>query len=213
MVMHHEEPDCLPKRLVCCLQSQGHSEGSYDQNMTFCYISSKLLIFLQLNLVWWHIITSWIVLWKDWIALCGQGHRKSSIFQLMFIWMISLNCWTFCNQIWYMAVHYHGPMCPARLVCCLQFQGQREGSGNQIWLSTICTELLIFLQPNLIGWYIIRSWRVLCKHWISVFKAKVTMKIQDFIKSLCTLHIYLLYHWSLGSHTRYDDLLLLIYYY
>ena len=35
MVMHHYEPDCLPKRLVCYLQGQGHSEGSYNQNMTF----------------------------------------------------------------------------------------------------------------------------------------------------------------------------------
>ena len=32
------EPDCLPKRLVCCLQGQGHSEGSYNQNMTFLYL-------------------------------------------------------------------------------------------------------------------------------------------------------------------------------
>ena len=30
--------DCLSKRLVCCLQGQGHSEGSYNQNMTFWYI-------------------------------------------------------------------------------------------------------------------------------------------------------------------------------
>ena len=25
MVMYHYEPDCLSKRLICCLQSQGHS--------------------------------------------------------------------------------------------------------------------------------------------------------------------------------------------
>ena len=25
MMMHHYEPDCLSKRLVCCLQGQGHS--------------------------------------------------------------------------------------------------------------------------------------------------------------------------------------------
>ena len=38
-------PDCLPKRLLCCLQGQGqdHSEGSYDQNTT-SDISSELLI-------------------------------------------------------------------------------------------------------------------------------------------------------------------------
>ena len=35
MVMHHYEPDCLLKRLVCCLQGQGHIEGLYNQNVTF----------------------------------------------------------------------------------------------------------------------------------------------------------------------------------
>ena len=35
MMMHHYAPDCLPKRLVCCPQGQGHSEGSYYQNMPF----------------------------------------------------------------------------------------------------------------------------------------------------------------------------------
>ena len=32
-------------------------------------ISSGLLILLQLNMVWWHIIIRWIVLWKDWVSL------------------------------------------------------------------------------------------------------------------------------------------------
>ena len=27
VVMHHYEPDCLSKRLVCCLQGEGHSYG------------------------------------------------------------------------------------------------------------------------------------------------------------------------------------------
>ena len=29
------EPDCLPKRLIFCPQVEGHSEGSYNWNMTF----------------------------------------------------------------------------------------------------------------------------------------------------------------------------------
>ena len=33
-------------------------------------------------------------------------------------------------------------------------------------VSTIWTELLIFLQSNLIGWYIIIGWNVFCKHLI-----------------------------------------------
>ena len=35
MVMRYYELDCLCKRLVCCLQGQGHSQEWYDLNMTF----------------------------------------------------------------------------------------------------------------------------------------------------------------------------------
>ena len=31
MVMEHHGPKCHARRLVCCLQVQGHSEGSFDQ--------------------------------------------------------------------------------------------------------------------------------------------------------------------------------------
>ena len=31
MVMHHHGPECHARSLVCCLQVQGHSEGSYNQ--------------------------------------------------------------------------------------------------------------------------------------------------------------------------------------
>ena len=36
--------------------------------------------------------------------------------------------------------------------------------------------LLIFWQPDLIGWYIIISWSVLHKNQIVVFKVKITVK-------------------------------------
>ena len=49
-VMHHHEPNCLPKILVCCLQGQGQSEGSSHQ-IWLPNIFSELLILLQLNLV------------------------------------------------------------------------------------------------------------------------------------------------------------------
>ena len=58
-------------------------------------------------------------------------------------------------------------------------------------VSTISAELLIFWQPNVIGWYIIIGYSVLCKDYNVVFKVKITVKAQNFIESLCTL--YLLY--------------------
>ena len=35
MLMHHHGPECLARRLVCCLQVQGHSEGSFNQIWLF----------------------------------------------------------------------------------------------------------------------------------------------------------------------------------
>ena len=44
MVMQHHEPECLVKKIVCCLQGEGDSKGSFDQNMTLSTISYELLI-------------------------------------------------------------------------------------------------------------------------------------------------------------------------
>ena len=46
-------------------------------------------------------------------------------------------------------------------------------------VSITSTELLIFLQPHLIGWYIIISWSVLYKNLIVVFKLKITVQVQN----------------------------------
>ena len=63
------------------------------------YISSGLLIILRLNLVWWHIIISWIVLWTHWITVKVtenvENSSECSSGRYLF------NCWTFCNQTWY----------------------------------------------------------------------------------------------------------------
>ena len=46
VVMHYHEPECHAKRLICYIQGQAGSKGSYDQNMTVPTIFSELLILL-----------------------------------------------------------------------------------------------------------------------------------------------------------------------
>ena len=57
--------------------------------ISVCTISSKLLIRLQPNLVWWYIIKYQSVMWKTKQKLdyCvqGQGHRKMSKYHWMFV--------------------------------------------------------------------------------------------------------------------------------
>ena len=88
----------------------------------FVNILSELLILLQLNLVWWHIIIRWIVLWKDWIALVVkvkvteevQHSSECSSGQYL------LSCWPSVTKL-SMVMHYHEPKWHARrLVCSLQ---------------------------------------------------------------------------------------------
>ena len=50
IVMHHYEPGCHAKRMVCYFQGQGQNKSSYDQNLTISTISSELLILLLPNL-------------------------------------------------------------------------------------------------------------------------------------------------------------------
>ena len=37
---------------------------------------------MQLDLVWWHIIIRWIILWKDWIALLWSMSRSQKRFRI-----------------------------------------------------------------------------------------------------------------------------------
>ena len=111
-----------------------------------------------------------------------------------------------------MVTQYLGPKCHARrLVCYLEVQGHDGIWFDKIWLFLpylLNCWSFQFLQPNSIGWYIIISWSVLCKKDIVVFKVRNTVKVQNFIESLCIL--YLLYQWSLGSQSRCADLLFII---
>ena len=38
IVVHQHGRECRAKRVVCYFQGQGHSEGLYKINMTFCHI-------------------------------------------------------------------------------------------------------------------------------------------------------------------------------
>ena len=84
-----------------------------------------------------------------------------------------LSFWTFCNQTWY------DDATSWAKVSCKKIGLLSSNSGSLwglIWsnmtISTISAALLIFLQPNLIGCYIIISWSVLCKKWYRCFQSQ-----------------------------------------
>ena len=66
-------------------------------------ILSELLILLQLNLVWWHIVVRWIVLWNGWIALLWSRSESQKRFRIPVNVHVDISAQllTFCNQTWY----------------------------------------------------------------------------------------------------------------
>ena len=74
-------------KIVCCLQGQGHSEGSYYQNITLTSTSSELLILWLPKLVWWQVIIGESVLCKNWI-IAVKVKVTANVKLSMFIQMI-----------------------------------------------------------------------------------------------------------------------------
>ena len=98
MVMHHQVSDCLPKRLVCSLQGQGHNERYNKISLSNTF--SELMILLQLNLVLMahhrkldchvkRLDCSVVVKVKDTVKVQNSSAYPSGWY-----------CWTFCYQTW-----------------------------------------------------------------------------------------------------------------
>ena len=51
MAVYYDVPVSPWKRLVCYLQGQAHSEGSYNLNMTVCSMSTELLVCFEFSLM------------------------------------------------------------------------------------------------------------------------------------------------------------------
>ena len=86
-------------------------------------------------------------------------------------------------------VHHHGPECRARrLVCCLQIQSHWGHTQSNMTVSTISTELLIFLQPNLIRWYTIISCKKLQVHNLCDPRVKNNLQVMLEERLHCVTH-------------------------
>ena len=120
------------KKIGLLFQGQGHSKGSYDQNMTVSFISAELLTLLLPNLVWWYIIISQNFLWRNGIVVfkVKVTAKFQNDYESLSGWYL-LNQWTFTTKLG-LVMHHYGPDClPIRLVFCLQGQGHSEGACNQ----------------------------------------------------------------------------------
>ena len=87
---------------------------------------SEVLIFLQLNLVWWYIIIGLIVLWKDWIVLLWSRSRSQKRFRIpvnVHLNDISSAAEPSVTKLGMVMQHYGSKYQARSLVFCLQVQG------------------------------------------------------------------------------------------
>ena len=100
--MQHHELECHAKRLVCCFQCQGHSKGSYDQNLSFVFNMAHMIRICLSQYSFWtadpfatklgfivHYHKPECPMKKLDYYLQGQGHSKISKCWWMFVQTIS----------------------------------------------------------------------------------------------------------------------------
>ena len=156
MLKQHREPESRAEIIsififatfIMSRSQRGLVWSKYD---SFYYILCELLIPWQLNWVWWYIIRSQSVLWKQWITA--------------FRVKVTANCQNVnvCpNGVFYttkhfvsnfgIVMHHYESECHAkRFICYFQGQGHCKSSYNQnMTISIVSFELLILLLPNLV---------------------------------------------------------------
>ena len=191
MVMHHHEPECHTKRLLCYLQGQSHSEGSYDRNMTFCYIFWTADLFTtKLCPMAHHHKLNCLVKKLDCsvgvkVKVTGKVQNSSECSSGCYL----LNCWSFFLTKLGVVIHHHEPECQVkRLLCC--HQGQRHSEGSYFNRNMTFCYLLnywTFCSQTLVWWHMIMSWLVSWKDCIAVLCSK--SRSQQRLKISLNVHL------------------------
>ena len=97
LAVHYYKPECLMKKLDCCVQGQGHGKISKCQWLFIQMLSSEMLNLILPNLVRYCISMSQTVFQNYWFAVFKvkvkvEDHVSKDDFLIYF-----LNCWSFGN--------------------------------------------------------------------------------------------------------------------
>ena len=150
--------------------------------------SFKLLILLQWNFDWWHIIINWIVFWNDWIILLLSRTRSQERFRIavtVYLDDISSTAEPFVNKLC-MVIRQHGLECYDRkwfAVFDIKVIVSAQIIKHDCFYHIYWTADLFATKYN----WMVHHYKLECLVWngIVVFAVKVTVKVQNFIESLC----------------------------
>ena len=151
-MVYYREVECHEQKLVHYLQCQGHSKGSYNQNMVF-YLS-VLNFWSVCKQTWFDSTASEAGVSCGKIGLLHPRSRSQWRFKMLVNVCLDNVFWTTEHFVVRLGImQHHKPVCHAKeLVHCLQCQGHSEGLYNQnIFISAISSKLLVCLLPNLVS--------------------------------------------------------------
>ena len=111
-------------------------------------------------------------------------------------WRFRISVSVFLDDIfwtlkWINTSSYTGVSCK-NLGCCLQRQGHSEGLYRlNMDVSATSFKLLLFLQSNLLRWYIIKNWMSCKKYWSALFMVKVFLSCKNYWSALFMVKVFL----------------------
>ena len=152
-------------------------------------ISSEPLNLLLLKWVWWFIITSQSVLWRNWIIVfkVKVTAKFQNVYKCLSRWYF-LNHWIFLllNLVWWCTIMSQ-IVFQKDWFAVFRMKATVKNNIIKIWLFNMLSKLLILLQAKLVWWYIIVRWIVLWKDWIALLWSR--SRSQKRFRILVNVHL------------------------
>lgn len=106
VVSHYQRLKCHAKKIAFFIFNVKVRVGSNDPDMTVSTVLLELLILLHPELVWWYIVISWNVYWKDLIAVfkvkamvkTSLNVGQSYIFSTADVFATTVGMWMYSDQ-------------------------------------------------------------------------------------------------------------------
>ena len=194
------------KRLVCYFQGQGHSKGSNDPNVIVSTISAELLIILLPNLVWWYIIISQNVLWRNGFVVFKV--KVTTDFKMLMnvcphdiFWIAE----PFTTKLGMEMIIMSQIVFQKDWLAVFKVKVTMKDHITRIWLSVFRTADPFATKRGLMAHHHKLDCLVKRLDCSVVVKVKITEKVQNY--SECSSGQYLLNCWTFCNQTWYGDAL------
>ena len=168
--------------------------------------SSKLLVLVQANVVWWYALIRLSVFWENWMAVL-KVKVTSKVWNVNdhFVWTISPESFNFLLPylvLWCIIMSHN--FLQTFQFAIFKVKGTARAYLIKIWLSALSSELLTLLQSNFVWCYIIvyqsvmlQKIGLLCPRSRSQQNFKMSMNVQTIASEPLNLLLPNLVKWCI----------------